>query len=176
VRPIAPGEVNQQGPAGLSVADDALGREFKALFEGTRVSVTLSPDLVTDAWHKLCQNAVNGAMCALTLQPISVLRNPAIAELAKAMIKEVIAVGRAEGAKLDDALAEKIVAQFKAIPGAEHHGNSMYYDRMAGRPTEIEARNEVVVRLGAKHRIATPINSAMCALLRAVDGQPVTSA
>jgi len=176
VRPLAPGRVKQQGPAILTVADDSFGREFKTLFDGTRISVTLTSDLITDAWHKLCQNAANGALCALTLQPISVFRNPSIAKLAKTIIKEVIAVGRAQGAKLDDSVAEHIVAQFQAIPGAEEHGNSMYYDPLAGRPMEIEARNEVVVRLGAKHGIPTPTNSALCALLRAVDGQPITAA
>lgn len=45
--------------------------------------------------------------------------------------------------------------------------NSMEADGLAGRPMEIDARNGVIVRLGAKHRIATPVNAMMAGLLRA---------
>ncbi len=171
VRLISPGEVVQQGPARLSVARDDAGREFQSLFDDRRINVSLTDDFVTEAWSKLCSNAPNGAICALTAQPMSVFRHPHIAQLAKDIISEVVAVGRAEGAKLDDSIAERIVTQFANIPDAENHGNSMYYDRMAGRPMELEARNGVIVRLGAKHGIATPVCAAIYALLSAIDGR-----
>jgi 2-dehydropantoate 2-reductase len=52
-----------------------------------------------------------------------------------------------------------------APPDAE---NSMVADRRAGRAMEIDARNGVIVRLGRKHGIATPMNALMVALLEAV--------
>jgi 2-dehydropantoate 2-reductase len=171
VRPISPGEVLQQGPARLIVASDDAGQEFRSLFDGTRIDISLTDDFVTEAWSKLVSNAVNGAICALTAQPMSVFRRPQIAQLARDIIKEVVAVGRAEGAKLDDSIADQIVSRFATIPDAENHGNSMYYDRMAGRPMELEARNGVIVRLGAKHGIPTPVCSALYALLTAIDGR-----
>jgi 2-dehydropantoate 2-reductase len=102
---------------------------------------------------------------------MSVFRHPHIAQLAKDIIREVVAVGRAEGAKLDDSIAGRIVSQFGNIPDAENQGTSMYYDRMAGRPMELEARNGVIVRLGAKHGIATPVCVAIYALLSTIDGR-----
>jgi 2-dehydropantoate 2-reductase len=168
--PLAPGEVNQQGPASLAVEKNTLGAEFAALFEGTPVGVQCTDDFRTEAWLKLCQNAVNGAVCGLTVRPIVVMRNPLVAAFARKLALECIAVGRAEGAKLDDAVADKIVAQMANIPDAEHHGNSLYYDRRAGRPLEYEARNGVVVRLARKHGIATPLCDAVYALLSAASG------
>jgi 2-dehydropantoate 2-reductase len=171
--PIAPGEVNQQGPASLVVQDNALGEEFGALFEGTRVAVIRTPDFLTESWMKLCQNAVNGAVCGLTVRTIAVIRQPMIAEFARNLALECIAVARAEGAALDDSLAIQIVEQMVATPDAEHHGNSLFYDRRAGRPMEFEARNGVVVRLARKHGIATPLNDAAYALLSGASGSPL---
>jgi 2-dehydropantoate 2-reductase len=45
----------------------------------------------------------------------------------------------------------------------------MLYDRRAGRPLELDARNGVIVRRGARHGIPTPLNAALCAVLAAQD-------
>jgi 2-dehydropantoate 2-reductase len=45
----------------------------------------------------------------------------------------------------------------------------MYFDRLAGRPMEIEALTGVIVAKGAQLGIATPLNSALLTLLRAVN-------
>lgn len=52
--------------------------------------------------------------------------------------------------------------------GAPSSVNSLHADRLAGRPMEVDARNGAVVRFGAKHGIATPLNKAVVALLEAV--------
>jgi len=171
--PLAPGEVNQQGPASLAVPDGALGAEFAALFEGTKISVPRTADFLTESWVKLCQNAVNGAVCGLTVRTIAVMRDPLVAEFARNLARECIAVGRAEGAKFDESLANQIVEQMLSIPNAEHHGNSLYYDRRAGRPLEFEARNGVVVRLARKHGIPTPLGDAVYALLSGASDSPL---
>ena len=43
--------------------------------------------------------------------------------------------------------------------------SSMLQDIAAGRPTEIDAINGAIVALGARHRIATPLNAALVALV-----------
>ena len=44
----------------------------------------------------------------------------------------------------------------------------MYFDRLAGRPLEIEALTGAVVATAARHGLRTPLNRAFLALLRAV--------
>ena len=56
-------------------------------------------DFLTESWVKLCQNAVNGAVCGLTVRTIAVMRDPLVAEFARNLALECIAVGRAEGAR-----------------------------------------------------------------------------
>ena len=45
----------------------------------------------------------------------------------------------------------------------------MYFDRLAGRPLEIEALTGAIVSAGERHGIATPLNRTLLTLLRAVD-------
>jgi 2-dehydropantoate 2-reductase len=166
VKRTAPGEVVWRRCALLAVADDAAGKEFCGLFAGSFVAASVVDDLVTVAWTKLCLNAPSGAILALTGQPMRVFHKPGVADVARAILRECIAVGRAEGAKLDDALIEvQIEAFLKAGPD---EGNSMYADRMAGRETEWEARNAVIVRKGARRAVPTPVSAALVPLLAAL--------
>lgn len=163
----APGEVVWRRAALLSAQDDAPGKEFCTLFANTFITASAVDDLLTVAWKKLCLNAPGGAILALTGQPMAVFHKPGIAEVARAILRECVAVGRAEGAKLDDALIEPQIEFFmKAGPD---EGNSMYADRMAGRPMEWDARNGVIVRKGARHAIQTPVSAALVPLLAALD-------
>jgi 2-dehydropantoate 2-reductase len=148
------------------VPNDAAGRAFAALFEGTPLRVDCGDDFVTLAWRKLLLNAVASPATALTLQRQAVLRRPDIKELCVAVLNEAIAVGRAEGAKLADDEAERTLATLYTFAG--ELGTSMYFDRLAGRPLEIEALNGAIVAAGDRHGIATPLNRALLALLRAV--------
>lgn len=162
----APGETAWHSRAFLTVSDDAAGKEFCGLFTGSFVTASTTDDLVTRAWTKLCVNAPGGAILALTGQPMRVFRKPGVADVARAILRECIAVGRAEGAILDDALIERQIEIF--LKAAPDEGNSMYADRMAGRETEWDARNAVIVRKGARHGIATPVSAALVPLLAAL--------
>ena len=161
---VSPTEIRQRGTAKMVVADDALGREFVALFANTPVEVTLTADFKSAIWRKLCVNAA-GAISALLLRPAGVMRDERIGDLARGLVRECIAVGRAEGAILDDALPESVVQGYRNAP--PDSVNSLHADRAAGRPMEIDARNGVIVRLGRKHGIATPLNEMAVALLGA---------
>ena len=72
-------------------------------------------------------------------------------------------MGRAEGARLDDELAETVLQKYRSAPADSV--NSLHADRLAGRPMEIDARNGVIMRLGQKHGIPTPANRMAVALL-----------
>ena len=162
----APGEVTWRFRATLTAAADTAGKEFAGLFACSFVIGATTDDLVTVAWRKLCLNAPDGAIQALTAQTRGVWHKPGIADLGRAILKECITVGRAEGAKLDDSLVEPQIASFLASPPDE--GNSMYADRMAGREMEWNARNAVIVRKGARHGIPTPVSAALVLLLAAL--------
>lgn len=131
---------------------------------GTRCAVELSADFATVAWRKLLQNAVAGLM-VLSNRRAGMFRREDISELALAYLREGLAVARAEGAKLDDAVAQEILANFQRAP--EDLGTSILADRQADRPMEWDIRNGVIQRYGRKHGIAVPISDVVVPLLAA---------
>jgi 2-dehydropantoate 2-reductase len=154
--------IRQRGPARMAVASDAAGRTFAGLFADTDIAVELSSDFRSVIWRKLCLNSA-GILSAITLKPAVIMHEEPIAELARGIVRECIAVGRAEGAVLDDALIDSVIQSYRNAPPDSI--NSLHADRVAGRAMEIDARNGVIVKLGQKHGIPTPLNKMAVVLL-----------
>jgi 2-dehydropantoate 2-reductase len=173
----APDRVWQRGVMHLKVPDSALGHDFVGLFAGTTADATVVPDFLSVVWRKLCFNSA-GVLSALVLQPAGIVRGEALGEVALQIIRECVAVARAEGAQLEENVADIVLSAQRAAPADSI--NSMLADRQVGRSVEIDARNGVIVRLGRKHGIATPANSMAVALMEAmtqpgVDASPVSA-
>lgn len=160
----APGVIRQRRLGWIKVPAGEAGEAFVGLFAHAPITVETTDDFKTVAWRKLALNCA-GAVNALTLKPSGVSRRDDIAAIMKDLMAECIAVGRAEGADLPDDLPDEVVAGYRA--GPPDGINSLLADRLAGRPMEIDARNGVIVRKGAVHGIATPVNAMIVALLEA---------
>ena len=164
----SPKRIVQRGPMSLKVPEGSLSAEFVGLFAGSGADAAVVSDWVTVAWRKLCHNAA-GAVSALLLKPNGVMQDEKLGDVALQIVRECVAVGKAEGAMLSDSVPEDVLAAYRRA--APEGVNSLLADRMAGRPMEIDARNGVIVRMGKKHGIATPTNSMAVALLEATCGQ-----
>ncbi|MER7948927.1 2-dehydropantoate 2-reductase [Streptomyces sp. NPDC096079] len=160
------GHIRLFGRPRLTVPEDDDGADFVALCRGSGIDVTSTSDFVTAAWAKLCLNAANGAVTALTMQRMPVFTNPRIAQLGRALVEEARQVATAAGAHLPDDLADQVIARLRAMP--PESGSSMLWDRLAGREMEYDARNGAVVRAGARLGVPTPYNETVTALLEAV--------
>ncbi|MBO9558143.1 MAG: 2-dehydropantoate 2-reductase [Caulobacter sp.] len=160
----APGRVRQRRDGSILVPEGTAGEVFAALFAHTPIAASTTPDFKTAAWKKLALNCA-GAVNALTLKPSGVARREPIADIMRALVRECVAVGRAEGAYLPDDLPDTVVEGYRSGPA--DGVNSLHADRAAGRPMELDARNGVIVRLGARRGIATPVNAMVVALLEA---------
>ena len=165
---LAPDRVRYRrgGEHDFAVADGADGQAFAALFEGTPLRVLTSNDFKTLAWRKLLLNAVANPVSALTLQRNAVFRREDVNALCLALLEEAATVGRADGAKLADDEAAQSMARIVAIP--PDAGSSMYFDRLAGRPLEIDALTGAVVEAAEWHHVATPLLRVVLTLARAV--------
>ncbi len=160
---IGPGHIRQRGPALLTVPSGKSGTAFCCLFAGTGVECRTSDDFVSDAWWKLCLNAA-GVVNALLLQPAKIAHDASASRLMRHIIDEAAAVGRAEGARLAPDIADELIAIYRGHP--PDSVNSLHADHAAGRPTEIDLRNGVVVDLGRRHGIPTPYNDMAVTLLK----------
>lgn len=156
------GLVQIRGTALLKVEDAPFGRSFLELFAGSTAQCVPTEDFLTTAWWKLCIN-VAGALNALTLEPARILWQEPMTSVARGLVAECAAVGRAEGAKLGDGIVDEVINLYRCHPADSI--NSLLADRLAGRRMEYDARNGAVVRKGQKHGIATPLNQMAVALL-----------
>jgi 2-dehydropantoate 2-reductase len=154
------------GNADLEAADDASGRALAELLAGTPLSLQLTADFKTQAWRKLLINAVANPMTCLTLRRQEVLRRPDIHALCLSVLDEAVAVARADGAKVADDERARVMATLLTFP--PEVGTSMYFDRLAGRPLEVEALTGAIVAAGERLGVPTPLNGALLTLLRAV--------
>jgi len=159
----APGRMRQRGASWIIVPSSANGRDFVSLWTKTNFDVK-TDDFTTRAWGKLCINAP-GAISAILMKPTGVIQIEPVPDLTRGIVRECLAVGRAEGAKLDDGIVDAVVEGARKAPPDSL--NSLIADRMAGRPMEIDARNGAIVRFGRKHGIPTPLNEMAVALLTA---------
>lgn len=160
----APGRVLQRTSGTILVPAGADGDAFVALFGHTPINVRTTGDFTTALYRKLTVNSAGG-VCAIVDKPQGISRDPAIAALMLALAEECVAVGRAEGARLADDLPATVVRGYQDAPPDSI--NSLHADRMAGRPMEIDARHGIIVRLGEKHGIPTPMNRLAVTLLTA---------
>ncbi|HEU5078555.1 MAG TPA: 2-dehydropantoate 2-reductase [Opitutaceae bacterium] len=156
--------VRQRAQGKLCAPNDAGGRAFIGLSSHAHFDATVSDDFKTVVWRKLCLNCA-GVISGLLLQPAGVMRDPALSQLARALVAECLEVARAEGANLDSSVIDWVIRSYQEAP--PDAVNSLHADCAAGRPTEIDARNGVIVRLGQRHGIPTPHNQMAVTLIEA---------
>jgi 2-dehydropantoate 2-reductase len=157
--------LRQAGKYEFAVQDDADGQTFAGLLDGSPMRTLRSADFTTLAWRKLLINAVANPVTALALQRQTVFRRDDVKALCLAVLEEAAAVGRADGAALVSDEAARTLATLLTYPAEA--GTSMYFDRLAGRPLEVEALTGAIVGRGERYGIATPLNAALLTLLRA---------
>jgi 2-dehydropantoate 2-reductase len=170
---VAPGHVVQHGGGTLVVPEGEAAGDLACLFQGSGIVVEGTADFLSVAWRKILGNIIGNPITALTLRRMEVFREPAIRELAVALVEEAMAVGRACGASFADGTVAGVVGALVAYN--PQGGSSMLYDRLAGRRLEHEHLTGAVVRAADAHGIAVPLNRAVLALLSALDAAPAAS-
>lgn len=71
------------------------------------------------------------------------------------LLEELFLVANAEGAEIDRSVITKVIHQLEKLPFETTA--SMHSDFIAGKNTEVDTLTGIVVKLGEKHGIATPV-------------------
>ncbi len=165
----APGRIVQSRQGFIWVPAGENGDALVALFAHTGIEAVADPDFISRAWIKLCGNC--GAIVpSLTLRATGPVWSAELEAIVRALAEECAAVGRAEGATIPQSVVDGVVDNARTSPEGSVAG-SLHADRLAGHPMEVDARNGVIVRLGDKHGIPTPVNRMLVTLL-AASGSP----
>jgi len=167
--PIAPGRFFMREQPRLIAPEGEPGRALAELLTPGGAIVDLSEDFDTVLWQKVCRSSV-AALTVLTGRRLAIFRRADIHALAVALAQECVTVGRAEGARLSDTFAETLIAELAAMQPDK--APSIFFDRLAGRQLEWDARSAVICRLGRRHGIPTPVSDVVVPLLAAAsDGE-----
>ena len=128
-------------------------------------------DKITDkVWRKSVMNSCMNAICAVTGKTmIEIIVDPILFNLVDALIKEGVAVARANEFSLGSDFYPYCVNYIK---NAGNHKPSMLQDIEAGRRTEVDYINGKIVEYGAQAGMPTPYNTMIHGLVKALESKP----
>ncbi|MEI7771010.1 MAG: 2-dehydropantoate 2-reductase [Chloroflexales bacterium] len=168
---LGPGRVRHAGvgPTVFSSAPSRPAADAMAdLFRRCGLPAEVSDDIDSLLWGKLLVNAGVNALTALLRVPNGVLADlPQARDLLARAVGEAAAVAAARGVRLPYADPLGHVLAVARATGANR--SSMLQDVLRGGQTEVATINGAVVREGARLGVPTPVNSALLALVEALD-------
>ena len=145
-----------------------LNRLAQAIDEGG-LPCTVTQDIAKDLWAKMLYNCSLNAMGAILEVPYGFLGEKESArKIMGGIIEEVFVVMQALNYKTHWRNARDYLEEFygKLLPNTYEHESSMLQDLRAGKTTEIEAINGVIVGEGIKRNIKVPFNVLIYNLIR----------
>jgi len=145
-------------------------RDIAAAMTGAGLQTVAVDDIHRWVWRKLAVNAAINPLTALAgVQNSVISTDPGLHAAAELIAREVVAVGKASGVKIE--LAEVLAAIEEVARSTGDNRSSMLVDVETGTPTEIDAINGAIVSEARRHAIKVPANQLMTALVRAREGR-----
>lgn len=162
-RVVSPGHILSIGETNFikfGELDDRRSERVERLrqaFERAGVKAEIPPNIEAAVWEKFIFVAPYGGVGAVTRVPVGVLRSvPETYGMLEKGMREILAVARARQISLADGIVEKTMALLNSLdPNAT---TSLQRDISTGKPSELEAWNGAVVRLGRETNVPTPLN------------------
>jgi 2-dehydropantoate 2-reductase len=150
-------------------------RSIADVFERAGILGEVSTDIMSARWDKLVWNGAFNTVTTLTQRRVGeLLDDPESMKLLRALMREIVTVARAEGAKIaDDRIDAYIAHSQKNLRALK---TSTQQDLEHGKPLEYEALSGAVVRAARRHGISVPSVETIYALMRLLDGAPRRSA
>lgn len=154
--------------------ETARARAFLSACQKAAIPAELVSDVTRALWEKYVFLTTHAGMTAVTRCPAGVLRAvPEVREVYRRTVTEILAIGRAAGVTLDDAVLEQGFKLLDTV--APNAFSSLHHDLIHGKRLELEALHGHAVRLAERHHVPAPTVFAIyAALLPYRDGAPVT--
>ena len=131
--------------------------QLRQAFERAGVNVEIPLDIHVALWEKFLFVVSFGGVGAVTRAPIGVIRTlPETRRLLEQCMREIFAVARTRQIALSDGIVEKSMMFLDSL--APSGTTSLQRDITDGKPSELDAWNGAVVRLGREVGVATPLH------------------
>lgn len=166
-----PGHVRHHGRGELVIGASPASERIAATFRAAGVPVDISDNVAGALWAKLIVNCAYNALSAITQLPYGQLvRGDAVPTVMRDVVEECLAVAAAAGVTVPGDVSSAVPRIAQSMPGQL---SSTAQDLARGKPTEIDHLNGFVARRGEALGIATPVNRALCALVRLLERKPL---
>lgn len=130
---------------------------LREAFERAGVKAEVPADIEAAVWEKFIFVTPYGGIGAVTRATAGVIRSlPETRRMLERGMQEILAVARARQIALADGIVEKSVGLVDSL--APDATTSLQRDIVAGKPSELEAWNGAVVRLGRESGVQTPLH------------------
>jgi 2-dehydropantoate 2-reductase len=130
----------------------------RAFAKTTGITVKIPPSIQIAMWRKFLLVAPWSGIGAITRAPLGTfLGLSKTRQMLQKVMQEVFNVAQVRGIALPKDVVDKTLVFMDSLP--PNGTASMQRDIMEGRPSELEAQNGAVVRLGQEVGVATPLNT-----------------
>lgn len=169
-----PGHLQHFGRGELVIEDSPASAEIARQFAEAGIPTEVSGQLAGTLWAKLIVNCAYNALSAITQQPYGPLAaSPGVPALLHDVVEECLAVARAEGVSVPGDPHEAVRGIARTMPGQL---SSTARDLAAGKPTEIDHLNGLIVRRGEALGVPTPANRVLQVLVQLMQQPPAAAA
>lgn len=124
-------------------------------------------DMKVAMWRKVVFNCVINPITAIIGSTVGGIVDSKLAPIKRLVIDECLAVAAADGVTF----TEDFMAEIERVFGAAATVASTLQDLQKGRRTEIDHLNGAVVALGQQYGIPCPVNAALTAIIKQLEGQ-----
>jgi 2-dehydropantoate 2-reductase len=172
---LAPGHIMHAGSGQtylgfLSPQDKAANKrlqEVSAILKNGAISCTVSSDIRSRIWAKLFVNVGINALTAIYNRTNGeLLTSSAPLEKLKELVREAELVATTIGISIKE---DPVAAALTVCEHTARNISSMLQDVRNHRPTEIDAINGAISRLGKEHSIATPLNDKIITQIKTIE-------
>ncbi|TRZ89857.1 MAG: 2-dehydropantoate 2-reductase [Rhodocyclaceae bacterium] len=164
-----PGHVKHHGRGELVIGPSAASRELVKSFASAGVPVEISENVAGALWAKLIINCAYNALSAITQMPYGrMVQGQGMEEVMRDVVDECLAIARADRVTVPGDIREAVQRIALTMAGQL---SSTAHDVARGKPSEIDYLNGYVLRRGAAHGIATPVNRVLHTLVRLLESR-----
>lgn len=130
---------------------------LRRAFERAGVKAEVPPNVQQALWEKFLFVVSLGGVGAVTRVPVGTVRSlPGTRRMLEQCMREILAVARSRRVPMTDSIVSDTLAFVDSL--APDGTTSLQRDIVSGKPSELEAWNGAVVRLGREAGVATPLH------------------
>jgi 2-dehydropantoate 2-reductase len=160
------GEVVLKARGPTLIESSPRSQEVADLFTRAQLDGRACADIRREVWRKLIVNCVINPVTAMTGMEVGWIADVRLNPLKQQIIDECLKVARCDGVVFEDDMLRMLNERY----APSRNLSSMLQDLSRGKRTEIDYMNGAVADLGRKYGVPCPINEALVAIVKALEG------